>query len=79
MSTMNISLPAELKDFVDAQVATGGYGTSSEFVRDLIRRERDRLHLRALIMEGMASGKGEPADDAYFARLKAYAKRRATR
>jgi len=46
MSTMNISLPDSLKDFVDAQVAERGYGTSSEYVRELIRRDQDRMHLR---------------------------------
>jgi antitoxin ParD1/3/4 len=34
MSTMNISLPDSLKDFVDEQVNQGGYGTSSEYVRE---------------------------------------------
>ena len=42
MATMNISLPDDLKSFVDAQL-TGRYSTSSEYVRELIRRERDRL------------------------------------
>ena len=39
MSTMNISLPEELKDFVDSQVKRG-YGTSSEYVRELIRKDQ---------------------------------------
>ena len=43
MSTMNISLPDSLKDFVDEQVAQRGYGTSSEYVRELIRKDADRL------------------------------------
>jgi putative addiction module CopG family antidote len=38
MSTMNISLPDSLKAFVDEQVSQRGYGTSSEYVRELIRR-----------------------------------------
>jgi len=42
MSMMNISLPETLKDFVDQQVAEGGYGTSSEYVRELIRKDQDR-------------------------------------
>lgn len=40
MSTMNISLPDTLKNFVDEQVSQRGYGTSSEYVRELIRRIR---------------------------------------
>ena len=48
VSTMNVSLPESLKDFVDEQVSRGGYGTSSEYVRELIRKDADRLHLRGL-------------------------------
>ena len=70
MSTMNVSLPAPLKAFVDDQVQSCGYGTSSEFVRELIRRERDRQSLRAMIMEGVQSPVAGSADAAYFAALR---------
>ena len=66
MSTMNISLPDSLKAFVDEQVDQRGYGTSSEYVRALIRRDQDRLHLRALLLAGAASPPSVPADKAYF-------------
>ena len=42
MVTMNISLSDALKNFVDEQVSQGGYVSSSEYVRDLLRREQDR-------------------------------------
>ncbi|HUW24902.1 MAG TPA: hypothetical protein VMW07_00040 [Gallionella sp.] len=45
---MNISLPGSLKTFVDDQVNQRGYGTSSEYVRELIRKDQDRLHLYSL-------------------------------
>ena len=70
MATMNVSLPDALKDFVEAQVNEHGYGTSSEFVRTLIRREHDRAQLRALIVDGMASGPGSELDDAYLQNLR---------
>lgn len=70
MSTMNISLPESLKAFVDDQVARRGYGTSSEYVRELIRRDQDRQTLRALLLEGGASVPGEVADASYFATLR---------
>jgi putative addiction module CopG family antidote len=38
---MNVSLPESLKAYVDHQVLEGGYGTSSEYVRELIRRDQD--------------------------------------
>ena len=66
MGTMNISLPDDMKNFIDRQVAERGYGTSSEFLRDLIRKEQERQQLRGLILEGMASPKVGEADAAYF-------------
>ncbi|CAB3810747.1 ribbon-helix-helix domain-containing protein [Paraburkholderia fynbosensis] len=42
MTAMNISLPDSLKDYVDEQVGEGGYGTSGEYVRELIRKDPDR-------------------------------------
>jgi antitoxin ParD1/3/4 len=71
MSTMNISLPDALKAFVDDQVSQRGYGTSSEYVRELIRKDQDRLQLRGLLLAGAASAPAAPADVAYFAALRA--------
>ncbi len=76
---MNISLPDSLKVFVDEQVAQRGYGTSSEYVRELIRKDQDRMRLRALLLEGAASAPGGPADEAYFDGLRNRARRRASR
>lgn len=70
MSTMNISLPESLKAFVDEQVSLGGYGTSSEYVRELIRKDQDRLQLRDLLLAGAASSPAAPADKAYFEGLR---------
>lgn len=70
MSTMNISLPDTLKSFVDEQVTQRGYGTSSEYVRELIRKDADRLHLRGLLIEGASSASAAPADANYFAALR---------
>lgn len=66
MSTMNISLPDTLKSFVDEQVSQRGYGTSSEYVRELIRKDQDRLKLRELLLAGAASAPAAPVDGAYF-------------
>lgn len=70
MSTMNISLPEALRDFVDNQVGARGYASSSEYIRELIRRDQDRQHLRQLLLEGAASGQAVTADENYFDRLR---------
>ena len=67
---MNISLPESLKAFVDQQVAERGYGTSSEYVRELIRRDQDRTRLRALLLDGADSAPAAVADEAYFEGLR---------
>ncbi len=75
MGTMNISLPDGMKEFVDEQVARRGYGTSSEYVRDLIRREQERQQLRELLLEGGGSPRTGEADARYFDELRARAGR----
>lgn len=70
MSTMNISLPDGLKEFVDAQVGVRGFGTSSEYVRELIRKDQDRQQLRALLLAGAQSGPATPVNAAYFDSLR---------
>jgi len=67
---MNISLPDTLKSFVDERVNQGGYGTSSEYVRELIRKDQDRLQLRGLLLVGAASAPTGPIDPAYFEGLR---------
>jgi len=63
---MNISLPESLKDFVDEQVSERGYGTSSEYLRELIRKDQDRLQLRGLLLVGAKSAATKAVDDGYF-------------
>jgi antitoxin ParD1/3/4 len=70
MSTMNISLPEGLKSFVDERVQTDGYGTSSEYVRELIRRDKDRLQFRQHLIAGLRSGVAGPLDAGYFSALR---------
>ncbi len=57
---MNISLPDTLKAFVDEQVNQRGYGTSSEYVRELIRKDRDRQQFHSLLLAGGASAPTTP-------------------
>jgi antitoxin ParD1/3/4 len=75
MPDMNISLPDSLKEFVDLQVAERGYGTVSEYVRELIRKDQDRMRLRELVLEGPGSGPAVPVDEDYLQSLRRAARR----
>lgn len=59
MTSLNISLPQSLKDFVEDQVSSHGFSTPSEYVRSLIRDEQKRRaaqRLETLLLEGLESG-----------------------
>lgn len=60
MATMNISLPDQMKAWVEEQTRSGRYGNSSDVVRDLIRREQVKAekiaNMQRLVDEGRASG-----------------------
>ncbi len=66
MNTINIALPEALECFVNDQVTTRGYSSSSEYVRELIRRDYDRQCLRARLLAGATSPKGAVVDTDYF-------------
>ena len=46
MTSLNISLPDPLKAYVEDRVASGDYGTPSEFVRNLIRQDKEKRRNR---------------------------------
>lgn len=76
MGTMNISLPDPMKNWVEDQARTGRYANSSDYVRDLIRRDRARLEaiteLQAAVDAGLASGPAKPLDrEAFTSRMRA--------
>lgn len=62
-NTMSFALPESLRDYIDERVRSGEYGNTSEYLRDLIRRdqhEQAARRLRALISEGLESGPAIP-------------------
>ena len=67
---MNISLPDALKSFVDVQVMHRGYGTSSEYVRELIRKDQQAQQLRAMLLAGAQSPAQDAVTPAYFEALR---------
>ena len=54
-SSMNISLPEALRSYVESRVESGDYSTPSEFVRDLIRRDREQEEIEQKLLEGLQS------------------------
>ena len=74
MATMNISLPEQMKAWVEAQSEDGKYSNSSDYVRDLIRRERLRrekiANMQAMVDEGFASGVSTLTMEELFASAK---------
>ncbi|QIE47843.1 type II toxin-antitoxin system ParD family antitoxin (plasmid) [Pseudohalocynthiibacter aestuariivivens] len=70
MGTMNISLPDPMKSWVEDQTKAGRYANSSDYVRDLIRRDRARQEaiseLQAEIDRGLASGPAKRLDQQAF-------------
>jgi antitoxin ParD1/3/4 len=72
MTSMNVSLPKELKEYVEAQTKSG-YSTPSEYVRELIRgdqKRRAKEKLEALLLEGLNSGDSIPVDAKFWSDLK---------
>jgi antitoxin ParD1/3/4 len=62
-ATMNISLPASLKTWIERQVTGKGYSTASEYVRDLLRREQEqeaRARIEAKLTEAINNGASTP-------------------
>ena len=60
---MSFALPELLREYIAERVRSGPFGNTSEYLRDLVRRDQDeqaRQRLRALIEEGLSSGPAEP-------------------
>lgn len=73
---MSFALPATMRSYIDERVKSGSYGNTSEYLRDLIRRDQEAQaaqRLRALIEEGLASGPGRELSADDWAALRASA------
>lgn len=75
MATMNISLPDPMKAWVEAQSKDGRYANSSDYIRDLIRREQINAgkiaNMQRLVDEAYASGFSDKTIDEIFAEVRA--------
>lgn len=70
MATMNVSLPDQMKAWVERQAEGGLYGNASDYIRDLIRKDQERKEaiaaLQAAITEGAESGEPQSFDAGTF-------------
>jgi antitoxin ParD1/3/4 len=71
-TTLNISLPDTMRNFVENKIANDGY-TISEYVRELIRNDqkKEQSNLEALILEGLNSGEATPFTKSDFDEIRA--------
>jgi antitoxin ParD1/3/4 len=79
MAIITISLPKSLKQFVDAQVASKGYGDAGEYLCSLVREAQQAetdARLEALLLEGLASGNPIPIDEKFWNDLRAETEQR---
>lgn len=80
MATMNISLPDPMKSWVESQTDGVRYANSSDYIRDLIRRDQERsakiAHWQRLIDEARASGVSDRTVDQIFEEARAEYERR---
>ncbi len=82
MTTVTISLPESLKEFIESEVQTKGYGNVSEYMRGLLRAAQARdmdSRLEALLLEGLGSGKDIAVTQDFWRELKADAAQILTR
>lgn len=82
MASLHISLSDEMREFVEARVRGGKFHNQSEYVRDLIRHDQDRLarqRVDALLMEGLESGEPQELSDRDWKEIRKEAQRRAER
>ena len=56
MKSMNISLPESMKDWVESQIATGNYASASDYMRDLIRDDREYKEKREALLQALSEG-----------------------
>ena len=71
MATMNVSLEDDLKAFATGErVKARGFSSASEYIRHLVRVDRELDRLRGLIEEGLASGPAEPLSPDAFDELR---------
>lgn len=77
MTTLNISLPDQMRAFIESQVNRGLYSTASDYIRDLIRddqKRRDQEKLEMLLLEALDEGGSQEMTPEFFEQLRVRAR-----
>ena len=73
MTTLNISLPEQMRAFIESQVSRGLYSTASDYIRDLIRddqKRKDQERLESLLLDALEGGGSREVTPEFFERLR---------
>lgn len=73
MTTLNISLPEQMRSFIENQVSKGRYSTASDYIRDLIRddqKRKDQEKLESLLIEALEGGGSQEFTPEFFEGLR---------
>ncbi|NKB26003.1 MAG: type II toxin-antitoxin system ParD family antitoxin [Gammaproteobacteria bacterium] len=81
-TTMNISLPEQLKKKIQSRITKGDFSTPSDYVRHLVRedlsKQEEQLELARLIQEGIDSGMSDKTTEQLFSEIRNRIKRKST-
>jgi len=72
MASLNVNMPKDLREYVDRRTSEGGFGTPTEYVRHLIRKDKEtdaERELERLVVEGIKSGRSRTDVKTFFTRL----------
>ena len=73
MTTLNISLPEQMRSFIESQVSKGFYSTASDYIRDLIRddqKRKDQEKLEFLLLDALEKGGSQEFTPEFFEQLR---------
>jgi antitoxin ParD1/3/4 len=75
MSTLNISLPDNLREWIDGRVKKGDYSSASDYMRDLIRSDQKKhVEIDEILLEGINSGESLEATSAFWEKKRQHLK-----
>lgn len=74
MATMNISLSDDLREFVEGEVRSGDFSSSSEYMRQLLREKREERRLRQMLLAGVDSSLSTLSHDEFVGKLRSVAR-----